>query len=56
MDQMMIDVTDALEIVEGDEVELFGPHISVQEVAQKADTIAWHVLTGITARVVRRYV
>lgn len=55
MDQMMIDVTDAPDIVEGDEVELFGPNISVHEVAAKADTIAWHILTGITARVVRRY-
>lgn len=55
MDQMMIDVTDAPEITEGDEVELFGANISVHEVAQKADTIAWHILTGITARVVRKY-
>lgn len=55
MDQMMIDVTDVPEIIEGDEVELFGANIPVQEVAQKADTIAWHILTGITARVVRRY-
>lgn len=56
MDQMMIDVTEAPEVAEGDEVELFGPHLSVDEVAKKADTISWHVLTGITARVVRRYV
>jgi len=42
-------------VSEGDEVELFGSHISVNEVAQKADTISWHVLTGITARVVRLY-
>jgi alanine racemase len=56
MDQMMVDVTDAPEVVEGDEVELFGPHIGVDEVARKADTIAWHVLTGITARVARLYV
>jgi alanine racemase len=55
MDQMMIDVTDATDVSEGDEVELFGAHISVSEVAQKADTISWHVLTGITARVVRLY-
>lgn len=55
MDQMMIDVTDATEVSEGDEVELFGPHLSVTEVAQKADTIPWHILTGITARVARHY-
>jgi alanine racemase len=55
MDQMMIDVTDATDVMEGDEVELFGPNLPVQEVAEKADTISWHVLTGITARVVRRF-
>ena len=55
MDQMMIDVTDAPEVIEGDEVELFGRHLSVMEVAQKADTIPWHILTGITARVTRLY-
>jgi alanine racemase len=55
MDQMMIDVTEAADIVEGDEVELFGRHLSVMEVAQKADTIPWHILTGITARVMRLY-
>lgn len=56
MDQIMIDVTDAPEVVEGDEVELFGRHIPVAEVAAKAGTIAWEVLTGITPRVVRCYV
>jgi len=56
MDQMMIDVSDGPEVCEGDEVELFGDHISVSEVAQWADTISWHVYTGITPRVVRTYV
>jgi alanine racemase len=55
MDQMMVDVTDAADVQEGDEVELFGRNLSVQEVAEKADTIAWHILTGITARVTRLY-
>lgn len=52
MDQIMIDVTDS-EVAEGDEVELFGAHVRVDEVAAKAGTIAWEVLTGITPRVVR---
>jgi alanine racemase len=56
MDQMMIDVSDGPEVCEGDEVELFGEQISVSEVAQWADTISWHVFTGITPRVVRGYV
>lgn len=55
MDQLMIDVTEAPEIAEGAEVELFGREISVREVAQWADTIAWHIFTGITPRVTRIY-
>jgi alanine racemase len=50
----MVDVTGSA-VAEGDEVELFGPHIRVDEVAAKAGTIAWEVLTGITPRVVRVY-
>jgi len=55
MDQTMLDATDAPDLREGDEVELFGPKIPVAEVASKAGTIAWEVLTGITPRVVRIY-
>ena len=54
MDQLMVDVTGS-EVAEGDEVEMFGPNIRVDEVAAKAGTIAWEVLTGITPRVVRVY-
>lgn len=55
MDQIMVDVS-AVELCEsGDEVELFGPNILVSELAQKANTIAWEVLTGITPRVQRIY-
>jgi alanine racemase len=54
MDQIMVDVTGS-EVAEGDEVEVFGPNIRVDEVAAKAGTIAWEVLTGITPRVVRVY-
>ncbi|MGL4399445.1 MAG: alanine racemase, partial [Luteolibacter sp.] len=55
MDQMMVDVTDAEEVIEGDEVEIFGPHISVVEIAEKAETIVWEIFTGITPRVMRCY-
>lgn len=55
MDQCMIDLTGAPEIAEGDEVELFGPNIPVIELAGKAGTIAWEILTGITPRVARVY-
>nr|MCU0796231.1 alanine racemase [Akkermansiaceae bacterium] len=52
MDQIMVDVTDS-PVRTGDEVELFGPNIRVDEVAAKAGTIAWEILTGITPRVTR---
>lgn len=55
MDQIMIDATGHPEIAAGDDVELFGPHIPVAEVAGRARTIPWAVLTGITRRVVRIY-
>lgn len=58
MDQIMIDVTDhpRLPTLEsGTEVELFGKNILVTEIAQKANTIAWDVLTGIMPRVERVY-
>lgn len=53
MDQIMIDVSAAGEVREGDEVEMFGANVPVAEVAEKAGTIAWEILTGITPRVVR---
>jgi len=52
MDQVMVDVTGA-GVAAGDEVELFGPTVRVDEVAARAGTIAWEVLTGITPRVTR---
>ncbi len=55
MDQIMIDVTGS-DVATGDEVECFGPHIRVDEIAAKAGTIAWEILTGITPRVMRLHV
>ena len=55
MDQIMADVTDAGEVREGDEVEMFGPNIPVAEIAEKAGTIVWEIFTGITPRVLRCY-
>ncbi len=55
MDQTMVDVTGADEVMEGDEVEMFGPNIPVTEIAGKADTIVWEIFTGITPRVLRSY-
>lgn len=60
MDQIMVDVTDASRVVNvGDEVVLFGEQegerISASELAEKAGTIPWEILTGITRRVPRFY-
>lgn len=55
MDQIMVDVTGSEDVMEGDEVEIFGPHIPVDEIAAKAGTIVWEIFTGITPRVMRCY-
>jgi len=55
MDQLMADVSAAGDVREGDEVEMFGPNIPVTEIADKAGTIVWEILTGITPRVMRCY-
>lgn len=53
MDQIMVDVSEAGDVVPGDEVEMFGARIPVADVASRAGTIAWEIFTGITPRVVR---
>ena len=56
MDQIVVDLTDAPGTVEvGTPVELFGRNIPVTELAEKAGTISWEILTGITSRVARVY-
>lgn len=60
MDQVMVDITAAGDQVRaGDEVVLFGEQgqerILVSELADKAGTIPWEILTGITRRVTRLY-
>ena len=39
----------------GDWVEVFGPNLAVDEVAEQANTIAYEILTGISPRVERLY-
>jgi alanine racemase len=55
MDMTMIDVTDIPGAKEGDEVEIFGRNLPVQQVAQLAGTIAYEIMTGISQRVKRVY-
>lgn len=56
MDMTMIDVTGVKQIKEGDEVEVFGGNVPVQQVAVWSGTIAYEILTGISQRVKRVYV
>ena len=54
MDACMIDITDT-DARAGDEVEIFGKHIPVTEVAEKLQTIPYEVLTSVSHRVKRVY-
>jgi alanine racemase len=55
MDMFMIDVTDVSDVSVGEEVILFGPSLTVQQVAAWAGTIPYEILTGISSRVKRIY-
>jgi alanine racemase len=53
MDMAMIDLTNHPEAQPGDEVIIFGPEHSVDELARVCDTIPYEILTGISQRVAR---
>ncbi len=55
MDMIMIDITNMPGIQEGDDVIIFGSQLTVQQVAQWADTIPYEIMTGISQRVKRVY-
>jgi len=55
MDMLAIDVTDLDSICIGDNVELWGKYVSVDQVAALSGTISYDLLTGVTARVPRVY-
>jgi alanine racemase len=57
MDLTIVDVSgvDVADVTEGDWVELIGNHISIDEVASQAQTIAYEVLTGLGKRLPRTY-
>ena len=56
MDMTMIDVTDISDVKENDTVEIFGKNISVNQIAEWCNTIAYEVMTSINQRVKRIYV
>ena len=55
MDMITVDLTDHPGASIGDPVELWGPHIPVNDVAAHSDTIGYQLLTGVTPRVPRLY-
>ncbi|MFZ6050647.1 bifunctional UDP-N-acetylmuramoyl-tripeptide:D-alanyl-D-alanine ligase/alanine racemase [Halocola ammonii] len=55
MDMTMADVT-GLDVKPGDEAEIFGDDISLEEIAQWLETIPYEVLTSVSQRVKRIYV
>ena len=55
MDMMMIDITN-INCKEGDEVVIFGKGHSAEELAARANTISYELITGISQRVPRVFV
>ncbi len=53
MDMAMIDISHIPETKVGDTVEIFGEHISANEIAKKINTIPYEVLTSVSERVKR---
>lgn len=55
MDICMVDVTDLPEVKAGDEAEIFGEHVSLEDKAAAAGTISYELLTAVAPRVARVY-
>lgn len=55
MDLMTLDITAAPHLAPGDTVELIGPHLSVDDVADAAGTIGYEILTRLGRRYHRVY-
>jgi alanine racemase len=59
MDQVVVDVSGAGDVQPGDEAVLIGTQgqekITAEQLATQADTISWHIFTGIKSRVARVY-
>ncbi len=54
MDACMVDVT-GIDCRIGDTVEVFGPHVRVEEIAEAIGTIPYEVLTSVSPRVKKVY-
>lgn len=55
MDMTMLDITGIPGVAEGDEVEVFGKNLPLQQIAAWAGTITYEIMTGISQRVKRVY-
>ncbi len=55
MDMSMVDISHIKDAREGDEVIIFGPALPVRTLAEKAGTIPYEILTGVSERVKRIY-
>ena len=53
MDMTMVDITDVPYVEEGDEVIIFGNDLTMIELANKINTIAYEILTSVSERVKR---
>ena len=56
MDMCMIDLTDKPEVVVGSEVEIFGEHNPIENMAEMADTIPYEIVCAVSKRVHRVYI
>jgi alanine racemase len=55
MDMTMVDITRISDVNDGDEVIVFGNELSIQQIAEWANTIPYEIMTGISQRVKRVY-
>lgn len=55
MDLIALDVTDVPDVERGDWAELFGGHVPIDDVADRAGTIGYEYLTALGARYARTY-
>jgi alanine racemase len=55
MDMIMVDIT-GIDCQEGDEVIVFGPDAKANTFAERANTISYELLTGISQRVKRIFI
>ena len=56
MDTCFIDITDINDVKVGDEVEIFGRHASVEDLAKAANTISYEIFSRVSSRVKRVYI